>query len=235
MECELICRTFLQNLLHNSAQQIFLYLYRMFYLFFLLFVALSAGLLANVFKSGPLKTWARIFRIFVVVISVGIFAYYFITKSLTKFREDSLTVQMINKLPFPLDFYLIKVNSEKEGVAVYETGHVGNIRSNFYRIEYLDMSTSDEFWIAGFMGRKNMVYFSQHSVPNKNEDQIIEIQNYINQSQKLSEIAATQIEVLKFGNMKTAIWTTLDLLLLFLNIVLLFKKSKKEIPKFSGI
>lgn len=221
--------------MQNSAQQIFLYLYRMFYLFFLLFVALSAGLLANVFKSGSLKTWARIFHIFVVVVSVGIFAYYFITKSLTKFREDSLTVQMINTLPFPLDFYLIKVNSEKESAAIYETGHVGNIRSNFYRIEYLDMSASDEFWIAGFMGKKNMVYFSQHSVPNKNEDQIIEIQNYINQSQKLSEIAATQIEVLKYGNMKTAIWITLDLLLLFLNIVLLFKKSKKEIPKFSGI
>ncbi|MBP3840402.1 MAG: hypothetical protein J6D35_05535, partial [Chryseobacterium sp.] len=109
------------------------------------------------------------------------------------------------------------------------------IRSNFYRIEYLDMSNSDEFWIAGFMGRKNMVYFSQHSVPNKNEDQIIEIQNYINQSQKLSEIAEKQIEVLKFENMKTAIWITLDILLLFLNVALLFKKSNKKIPKLSGI
>lgn len=144
-------------------------------------------------------------------------------------------MQMINKLPFPLDFYLIKVNSEKDAPQNYETGHVGNIRSNFYRIEYLDMSSSDEFWIAGFMGKKNMVYFSQHSVPNKNEDQIIEIQNYINQSQKLSEIAGTQIEVLKFENMKTAIWITLDLLLLFLNIVLLLKNSDKKIPENSGI
>ena len=207
----------------------------MFYLFFLLFVALSAGLLSTVFKTGSLKTWARIFRIFVIVVSVGIFSYYFITRSLTKFRENSLTVQMINKLPFPLDFYLIKVNSEKDAPQNYETGHVGNIRSNFYRIEYLDMSSSDEFWIAGFMGKKNMVYFSQHSVPNKNEDQIIEIQNYINQSQKLSEIAGTQIEVLKFENMKTAIWITLDLLLLFLNIVLLLKNSDKKIPENSGI
>ena len=207
----------------------------MFYLFFLLFVTLSAGLLSTVFRTGNFKTWGKIFRIFVVVISVGIFAYYFITKSLTKFREDSLTVQMINKLPFPLDFYLIKINGEKETASVYETGHVGSIRSNFYRIEYLDMSNSDEFWIAGFMGKKNMVYFSQHSVPNKNEDQIIEIQNYINQSQKLSDIAEKQIEVLKFENTKTAIWITLDLLLLFLNVVLLFKKSHKKIPKFSGI
>ena len=80
-----------------------------------------------------------------------------------------------------------------------------------------------------------MVYFSQHAVPNKNEDQIIEIQNYINQSQKLSEIAGKQIEMLKLENMKTAIWITLDLLLLFLNIAVLLKKSNKKIPKNSGI
>ena len=88
------------------------------------------------------------------------------------------------------------------------------------------MKNSDQFWVAGFMGRKNMVYFSQHAVPNKNEDQIIEIRNYINQSQKLSEIAQIQIENLKLENIKTAIWITMDLLLLFLNLILLMKRSK---------
>ena len=189
----------------------------------------------SVFRTGSFKTWTKAFRIFVVVAGIGIFTYYFVKKSLSSFRADALTVQMINKLPFPLDFYLIKINSEKDAPKVYETGHVGNIRSNYYRIEYLDMSNSDEFWIAGFMGKKNMVYFSQHAVPNKNEDQIIEIQNYINQSQKLSEIAGKQIEILKLENMKTAIWITLDLLLLFLNIAVLLKKSNKKIPTYSGI
>ena len=189
----------------------------------------------SVFRTGSFRTWTKAFRIFVVVAGIGIFTYYFVTKSLTKFRADALTIQMINKLPFPLDFYLIKINSEKDAPVVYETGHVGNIRSNYYRIEYLDMSHSDEFWIAGFMGKKKMVYFSQHAVPNKNEDQIIEIQNYINQSQKLSEIAGKQIEILKLENMKTAIWITLDLLLLFLNIALLLKKANKKIPSYSGI
>ena len=207
----------------------------MFYVFFLLFLSLCAGLMLSVFRTGSFRTWTKAFRIFVVVAGIGIFTYYFVTKSLTKFRADALTIQMINKLPFPLDFYLIKINSEKDAPVVYETGHVGNIRSNYYRIEYLDMSHSDEFWIAGFMGKKKMVYFSQHAVPNKNEDQIIEIQNYINQSQKLSEIAGKQIEILKLENMKTAIWITLDLLLLFLNIALLLKKANKKIPKISGI
>ena len=207
----------------------------MFYVFFLLFLSLCAGLMLSVFRTGSFRTWTKAFRIFVVVAGIGIFTYYFVTKSLTKFRADALTIQMINKLPFPLDFYLIKINSEKDAPVVYETGHVGTIRSNYYRIEYLDMSHSDEFWIAGFMGKKKMVYFSQHAVPNKNEDQIIAIHNYINQSQKLSEIAGKQIEILKLENMKTAIWITLDLLLLFLNIALLLKKANKKIPSYSGI
>jgi hypothetical protein len=88
------------------------------------------------------------------------------------------------------------------------------------------MQHSDEFWIAGFMGKKNMVYFSQHSIPNKNEDQIIEVHNYINQSEKLSGISKTLIGDLKLENMKTAIWITLDLLLLFLNTTLLLRRSK---------
>ncbi|QNS41406.1 hypothetical protein H0S70_13985 [Chryseobacterium manosquense] len=198
----------------------------MFYLFFLLFIALCLGLVFSIFKEGRFRIAATIFRITVVIISISVFSYYFVTKSINQFRKDSLTVQLINTLPFPLDFYIVKVNNDKNSAEKYVTTRSGSIRTDYYRIEYLDMKNSDQFWVAGFMGRKNMVYFSQHAVPNKNEDQIIEIRNYINQSQKLSEIAQTQIEVLKSENMKTAIWFTLDLLLLFLNIILLLRRSK---------
>lgn len=201
----------------------------MFYLFLLLFLLLCFGLAVSVFKTGKLKNWAKIYRIVTVTFAVSIFAYYFITRSLTPFHKNSVTIQLINTLPLPLDFYLVKINSDSAATK-YETRHVGNIRSDFYRIDYLDMKNSDEFWIAGFMGRKNLVYFSQHALPNKNEDQIIEIRNYINQSVKLSEISKTLIAELKLENMKTAIWITLDLLLLFLNITLIFKKNNKKIP-----
>ena len=198
----------------------------MFYLFFLVFVMLLAGLFFSVFRTGKLKTWAKIYRILVVVFATGLFTYYFVSKSITPFRENSLTIQLINNLPLPLDFYIVKVHNDKSADLKYETRHVGTIRSNFYRIDYLDMKKSDEFWIAGFMGKKNMVYFSQHALPNKNEDQIIEISNYINQSAKLSEISKTLVAELKLENMKTAIWITLDFLLLFLNLSLIFKKDQ---------
>lgn len=199
----------------------------MFYLFLLLAILLSISLFSTVFKSGRLRFWAKSFRIVVVSIAVLVFVYYFVNRSLTQYRENSLTVQVINKLPFPLDFYLIKVKNAETSGNQYETRHLGNIRSSFYRIDYLDMKNADQFWIAAFMGKKNLVYFSQHAVPNKNEDQIIEVQNYINQSVKLSELSENLVADLKFESMKTAIWITLDLLLLFLNLTLILRKLKK--------
>ena len=196
----------------------------MFYLFFLLFILLCLALFFSVVKNGAFKNWAKIFRIAVVVATTGVFTYYFITKSLNSFLEDSLTVQLINKLPFPLDFYIVKVTNDNQ----YKTQHLGSIRSNFYRIEYLDMDHSDEFWIAGYMGKKNLAYFSQHSVPNKNMDQIIEVNNYIIQSSKLSTKAKTLIDEMKFENVKTSVWVTIDMLLLFLNTALLFRKEKTK-------
>ena len=203
------------------------YLYLMFYLFFLLFILLCFALLSSVMKTRAKKNWAKIFRIAVVIVTTGVFTYYFITKSLSNFLEDSLTVQLVNKLPFPLDFYIVKVTDDNQ----YKTQHLGSIRSNFYRIEYLDMDHSDEFWVAGYMGKKNLAYFSQHSVPNKNMDQIIEVNNYIIQSAKLSSKAKTLIDEMKLENIKTSVWITLDLLLLYLNFALLFRRAKtKKIP-----
>lgn len=201
----------------------------MFSIFFLLFLALFISLFIYPFKNGKRGFWTKVFRIFVVIISVGIFAYFFVTNSLTRFKKDSMTVQIINKMPLPLDFYLVKINLEKDSSRIYETNHVGTIRSNHYRMEYLDVKNSDEFWIAAFLGKNNMVYFSQHSLANKNEDRNIEVQTYLNQSEKLSEIAQSKIDDLKLENSANAVWITLDLLLLFLNIVLLFKKRKEKI------
>ena len=201
----------------------------MFSIFFLLFLMLFTSLLVYPFKNGKRGFWAKMFRTFVVVISVVIFAYFFITKSVRQFTKDALTVQIINKMPLPLDVYLVKINQEEDSTKIYETKHVGSIRSNHYRMEYLNVQKSEEFWIAAFLGKKNMVYFSQHSLTNKNEDRNIEIQTYLNQSEKLSGIADTKIEELKIENSKSAIWLTLDLLLLFLNIVLLFKKRKEKV------
>ncbi|KPE49894.1 hypothetical protein [Chryseobacterium indologenes] len=169
--------------------------------------------------------WAKLFRILTVVSSISIFTYWFIKKSAVGFVDNSVGLQVINKLPQTLDFYLINVDHDVNGELLPR--HIGKIRPEYYRIEYLQMSKSDEYWIIGYLGKKNMVYFSQHSVPNKNIDQIVEVQNYINQSVKLSDIAKKQVDAYNYENAKLGIWVTLDFLLLFLNLVLLLRKNKQ--------
>lgn len=190
-----------------------------------IFWALVISLFLSKIKRGKGAEWAKLFRIVTIVFSISIFTYWFIKKSAVGIVEDSVALQVINKLPQPLDFYVLTLN-DTEASKVIDTKHIGKIRPEYYRIEYLKMDKSDEYWIAGYLGKKNLVYFSQHSLPNKNIDQIIEVRNYINQSVKLSDLAKNQVEEYNYENIKMGIWVTLDFLLLFLNLILLIKNRK---------
>lgn len=190
-----------------------------------IFWALVISLFLSKIKRGKGAEWAKLFRIVTIVFSISIFTYWFIKKSAVGIVEDSVALQVINKLPQPLDFYVLTLN-DTEASKVIDTKHIGKIRPEYYRIEYLKMDKSDEYWIAGYLGKKNLVYFSQHSLPNKNIDQIIEVRNYINQSVKLSDLAKNQVEEYNYENIKMGIWLTLDFLLLFLNLILLIKNRK---------
>lgn len=194
---------------------------------FIIFLASVLSLVLFKVKSGSMTRWAKLFRIVTIVFSISVFTYWFIKKSAVAFVDNSVGLQVINKLPQALDFYLIKVNKTDQNTTL-EPKHIGKIRPEYYRIEYLKMDKSDEYWIAGYLGKKNLVYFSQHSVPNKNIDQIVEVQNYINQSMKLSDAAKKQVDAYNYENTKLGIWITLDFLLLFLNLVLLLRKNKQK-------
>lgn len=192
---------------------------------FIIFLTSVISLVLFKVRSGSMAKWAKLFRIVTLIFSVSVFTYWFIKKNAVAFVDNSVGLQVINKLPQTLDFYLINVNKTGKN-ATLEPKHIGKIRPEYYRIEYLKMDKSDEYWIAGYLGRKNLVYFSQHYVPNKNIDQIVEVQNYINQSMKLSEAAKKHVDAYNYENTKLGIWITLDFLLLFLNLVLLLRKNK---------
>jgi hypothetical protein len=197
----------------------------MVFVVLLIFWALFFSLILSKVKRGRGAEWAKIFRIITLVFSISFFTYWFIKKSSVGIVKDSVALQVINKLPQPLDFYVIILNNS-DANKIIETKHIGNIRPEYFRIEYLTMDTSDEYWVVGYLGKKNLVYFSQHSLPNKNIDQIIEVQNYINQSARLSDLAKKQVEAYNYENVKVGIWVTLDFLLLFLNLVLLVRKRR---------
>lgn len=192
---------------------------------FLILIFLITALFLSVIRSEKWNLWSKVARTIITVSSAAYFTFWFVEKSVSQFLENSLAVQVINYLPQPIDFYIIRVQDEN-GIQNYSSRHVGQIRPDYFRIEYLNMQKSDEFWVAGYIGKDKMVYFSQIAVPNKNEDKIVEVRNYINHSLKLSAIAAENVSKLKYDNIKLSIWVTLDLLLIFLNAVLLFRGRK---------
>ncbi len=190
---------------------------------FLLLFLLIFALVLSLFKTGKNARIARAFRILITFLAILFFGYWFFQKSLNNFLEKSMSVQVINRLNQPIDFYAIKViNKDKNQ---FLSKHLGKIRTNHYQIEYFDMSNSNEYWVIGYLPKSKMVYFTQHSVQNKEADQKIEVKNYLNQSVKLSEKAQEVVDNLKLGNIGQSVKVTLTLLLLFLNIVLLTRKE----------
>ncbi|MFC4687072.1 hypothetical protein ACFO4P_09010 [Epilithonimonas pallida] len=193
----------------------------------LILIFLIVALFLSGFRSEKWNLWSKIVRAVITISAAAYFTFWFVERSLSQFLENSLAVQVVNYLPQPIDFYIIRIQDGNDNQR-FSSKHVGQIRPEYFRIEYLNMQKSNEFWVVGYIGKDKLVYFSQVAVPNKNEDQIVEVRNYINHSLKLSAVATEKVAELKYDNIKLSIWVTLDLLLIFLNSVLLFRGSKKH-------
>lgn len=193
---------------------------------FILLILLIFALILTVFHERRGLFLPRLFRILITAGAIIFYAFWIFRKSVTPLIKDSVALQIINKLPQPVDFYVITVPDKNSRSPKLQMLHSGKIRPDYFRVEYLRMTNSTQYWLVGYVGKKNMVYFSQHAVPNKNIDQMVEVQNYINQSQKLSEKAAGEVEQYQKSNNTVAIWITLSLLLIFLNSVLLLRKRQ---------
>ncbi len=207
------------------AVPICLYLQQMENFTFIIFLLLCLALLLVVIRKGGFALSARIARMVIVLGAIAYYTVWFVKRSKYPFVMDAMAVQIINKLPQALDFYVVRVNNAESPGEPYDLKHAGRVRPEHYQLEYLKMDHSDEFWIAGYLGKKNMVYFSQHSVPNRDSDQVVEVHNYINQSQKLSKTAGLLIDAQKMNNNRSSVYVTLSLLLIFLNGVLLLRRN----------
>ncbi|MEN2435157.1 hypothetical protein AAH994_07075 [Weeksellaceae bacterium A-14] len=194
----------------------------MIFLLFILFILLSLSLLLIIARKGKFRKLAFAFRMGSVILGIALFTYWFVEKSIDQYLKNSIALQLINELPQPIDFYIIKLEKRSEDTRML-TEHLGKIRTDHFRLEYLKMAYSDEYWVAGYIG-KNMVYFSDHYVPNKNMDQIVNVNNYVDMNENLSEKAKILVDEYKNQNKGIAVWITMDLLLIFLNIGMLIRK-----------
>ena len=190
----------------------------------LLFLFLVASLFLSLIKRGRYALFSKLFRWVTVVGGIAVFTVWFIQESFPGVRRDTVGLQVVNKLPTPLDIYVIRTDKKDDTVS-RKTKHLGIVRPDHFRIDHMRMDHSNEYWVVGYMGKKNLVYFSQHSLPNKNIDQVVEINNYLNQSQKLSKEAKSLVDTLYKSGVSMSIVVTMCFLLIFMNLVLLLRKK----------
>lgn len=192
---------------------------------FIVLLILCFAVVLSAFRSGKYRVNFRLIRYFIVLLSIVFYGYWFAVKSVPDLLENAISFQIINKLPQPIDFYILKNKNKTDNDNSFVLQHSGKIRAEHYRVENLEMQDSDEYWVVGFLGKKNMVYFSQHAVSDATKNQIIEVRNYINHSMKLSEIAEKEIEKKRNNDISKSVWISLSLLLIFLNIILLLRRK----------
>lgn len=192
----------------------------------ILFFILCLSLVLTLVQKGKYARWAVFFRIFSIVVGFSIFTYLFIIKSIDKYFQDATAIQVINELPQALDFYVIIPEKSAEKTK-YSIEHLGIIRADHYRLNYLRLDNAHQYWIIGYLG-KNVSYFTQHFVPNKNIDQVISINNYKIEDEELLENAKNNIENYKKIYMDMAFWITMNLLFLVLNLGTFIKIKSKH-------
>ncbi|WP_018675852.1 hypothetical protein [Riemerella columbina] len=190
----------------------------------ILFILLLLSLPASVLGKGYFKGKLLIYRNIVTGLALVFFSYWLFKSSVVKPLADGLALQLVNKHSEPMDFYSIEVYGEKNN-NTYQVQHLGDIRPEHYRVEYLSLKETNEFWLIGY-SKKKVAYFTQHVILNKNEDCYIEAANYLNQSTKLSLLANKEVQTYKKNNSRDAVWVVLSLLIVVINLILFFRKRK---------
>lgn len=122
----------------------------------ILFIFLCLSLLLSTIRTGRLAISIKILRWVITIGGIAFFSWWF-SKKLSRLTDNSLSVQIINNLQQPIDFYTVRINKSPEAGDV--VNHLGTIRSGYYRIEYFNVKNSDEYWLMGFIGKKSWYIF----------------------------------------------------------------------------
>jgi hypothetical protein len=128
----------------------------------LIFWALVFSLVLSKIKKGKGAEWAKLFRIATLVFSISFFTYWFIKKSAVGIVENSVALQVINKLPQPLDFYVINLNDPDANKAI-ETKHIGKSVPNTTESSILEWKSPTNTGLPAIWVRKILFIF--HNIP----------------------------------------------------------------------
>ena len=87
---------------------------------FLILIFLIIALFLSGIRSEKWNLWSKVARIIITISAAAYFTFWFVEKSVSQFLENSLAVQVINYLPQPIDFYIIRVQDDN-GVQSYSS------------------------------------------------------------------------------------------------------------------
>lgn len=185
----------------------------------------------SVLISPKFVQWQRkriiLIKWIVTIVSITFYSIWFFVSSFSEKPIEAYSVEIVNKLPQSIDFYLIKM-SENQEKRNHKVIHSGKIRPQHYRLEQFDMEGFNELWLVGFLGKDNLVYYSQHAIPNKNVDAVMEVSNYMITSRTLSEKAKKWVGYHIQDNYRLGAYISLSFLFILINLITLPQKNLKS-------
>ena len=196
-----------------------------------IFLFLLISMILSSLRDHPNAYFFRFLRLVSTVTGILFYTFWLCRDLIVPFNDNLTEVKIINKLPQPLDFYMIQVqrntglNTSKSAGPVYRQKHTGRIRPEHYRPEYLALDKDPEFWLAAYRGKKELVYFTQQLAQPTEKSKTIEVDNYFVQSRKLSKIANDVLEDHRKDIISHVVWITLSILLIFINLTLAYQKK----------
>lgn len=190
----------------------------------LLFVLLFGSVLVSPRFFAKRKNAVYTYQYTVTALGILFFAYWFGKDFIVKKLGGVSQVTVINKLPQPLDFYL--VTSQDKGQKLTAV-HSGNIRPEHFREENLSLAGRDSVALAGFQGADNLVYYEQFPLKKGEKSLVLTAESYRISNTSASERATSLVTAQLNKTGAYAVYMALCLLLLFMNIVLLLRPSPK--------
>lgn len=190
----------------------------------LLFVLLFGAVLISPRFFDKRRAAVYAYQYAVTTLGILFFGYWFGKDYVAEKLGGVSRITVINKLPQPLDFYVLTSQNKGKNVKVI---HSGNIRPEHFREENLSLRKADFIALAGYQGKDNLVYYEEFPSKKAKGEAVLTAESYrISDNaaaDRASELVSGQLSHLN----KDAVYMALCLLLIFMNIVLLLRRRPK--------
>lgn len=190
----------------------------------LLFVLLFGAVLISPRFFDKRRAAVYAYQYTITTLGILFFGYWFGKDYVAEKLGGVSRVTIINKLPQPLDFYVLTVQNKGKNL---KTLHSGTIRPEHFREENLSLRKADFIALAGYQGEDNLVYYEEFPSKKGENPMVLTAESYRISNNAAADRASRQLAGQLSHLNKDAVYIALCLLLIFMNIVLLLRRRPK--------